>query len=133
LSTHRQRVRECLALNYPVQFVRNYRYFAVVEWRLGLCIYILAHQGSCEYHAQLYPIPGAASTEQLQDCFVRYITTLAGQRGSEFTALRNQFGYMIAPDLLTLQCLIHEAHQKWRAIDAVERCDLNTGTGEGVV
>jgi hypothetical protein len=127
------RVRDCLALKYPLQFVRDNRYFAQVDVELGLCIYCLEAGPHKEFHAQLYPIPRAPSSKNLQDCFISFMMTLAGLSGVEFKALRKQYRYSFADNLLILQCLIHEAHDHWRATHAMENRDADAGTGEGLV
>lgn len=117
------RVRDCLALKYDMQIVSNDRYFAQVDYGLGLCVYVLQDgSGRCSYHAQLYPTPQAISCEQLQNFFVTFTLRLARTGGREFLDLRGVYPVVYAEDLLTLQCLLHEAEHNWRK----HSCNSNT-------
>lgn len=115
---------------YATGFIAGDRYYATVVPFLGVCCYTVEGR----YAAQMMPIPGYCEGQTLCQCFMHFSLTLAGERENDNGYnLRNHYRYFLCDDVLTLQCLLLEALEHWRAINAkLENCDPYAGAGKGV-
>lgn len=120
-------------MDFPRQALHGDRYYAAPDPCFGVCVYALLVAGEWQMYAQTIPIPTGVGTTDMHMCFVQFTMTLANGMGEEFEALRKQYPYLMATDVLTLKCLILEALDNWRTINArLENRDADARTGESV-
>ncbi len=132
MSTPILKARDCLGLCYKRRWHLNQRYYAELELGVGCAVYTMQSGTRQWYSAQLFPLPEKATPQLIVKSFVDFTLTLSHTYGFAFVELRKQYPYFEAEDLLTLQCLIHEKHDNWRAINELETRNADAGTGEGV-
>lgn len=130
MSTPTLRALDCLGLCYETRWHLNKRYYAELELGVGCVVYTMQSGTRQWYSAQLFPLPGPATPQLIVKSFVDFTLRLAQK--ADTIEIRGQYPYFEAEDLLTLQCLIHEKHDNWRAINELETRNADAGTGEGV-
>lgn len=132
MPTPTLRALDCLGLCYERRWHLNERYYAELEHGVGCVVYTMQSGIRQWYSAQLFPLPGKATPQLIVKSFVDFTLTVSHTCGIAYVELRKQYPYFEAEDLLTLQCLIHEKHDNWRAINELETRNADAGTGEGV-